>query len=210
MLADGSEKESCRRGHIPIEATYERDPIIAQCAQSSYPGVLDALIERDPMIQDVLRGYLLDGELREPHLQSLAARRPLLIEMDVRVPPPLYETIAPTTHGFYQVIDAGTTSADIREGSARRAEAIARWTQAIGSDIHDAETRNQLLWMHYGDVLYYAHSGRLDRARESLSRALSLAPEARELRAIGEVLANPHLEDPIDVTPFLAGSSMPR
>ena len=39
------------------------------------------------------RGLLLEGELRQPDLQTLAARRPLFVEMDVRVPPALYETI---------------------------------------------------------------------------------------------------------------------
>lgn len=175
-----------------------------------YPGVLDALIERDPMLQDVLRGYLLEGELGESHLQSLAAQRPLFIEMDVRVPQALYETIVPTRHGFYEVVDGGATSADARDASARRQEAILRWTRAIGRNIGDGETRNQLLWIHYGDVLYYAHSGQLERARESLSRALRLAPEARELRAIGEVLADPTLEGPIDTSPFLVGPAASR
>lgn len=193
--------------HWELQATEQSRPDVSLIPMPflGYPGVLDALIERDPMVQDVLRGYLLDGELGEPHLQSLAARRPLLIEMDVRVPQHLYETIAPTSHGYYEVIDGGATSADMREGGARRAVALERWAQAIGHDIHDAETRNQLLWMHYGDVLYHAHSGLLERARESLSRARALAPEARELRAIEAVLEDPNIEGSIDVTPFLAG-----
>lgn len=173
-----------------------------------YPGVLDRLIERDPALTDLLRGYLLEGELRQPDLQSLAARRPLLVEMDVRVPPALDETLAPGP-GYYEVIDGGATDADVRDGSARRAAALESLGRALGAQSVEAETKNQLLWIHYVDALYYARTGRLERARESLARALSLAPEARELQALAGALRDPALEGPVDVTPFLVPGASP-
>ena len=60
-----------------------------------YPGTVDALARRHPQLTDLLRGVLLEGELRQPDLQSLAARGPLLVEMDLRVSRSLYETVVP-------------------------------------------------------------------------------------------------------------------
>ncbi|MDQ3037322.1 MAG: hypothetical protein M3Y87_33315, partial [Myxococcota bacterium] len=195
--------------HWELEATEQLRPdvTLVPIAFLGYPGVVDRLIDRDPELQDLLRGYLLEGELRQPDLQSLAAQRPLLLELDVRVPRALYETLAPHPSGYYEVVESGTTDADVREGSTARAESLAQWARALGADMSDPETRNQLLWIHYADTLYYAQSGVLERARESLSRALTIAPQSRELRGLAEALADPALEGPIDVTPFLVGPS---
>jgi hypothetical protein len=169
-----------------------------------YPGMLEQLIERDPTLSELLRGYLLEGELRQPDLQSLAARRPLLVEMDVRVPALLDDTLAPGPL-FYEVVDAGTTETDVREAATRRAATLERLEHALGADREDRETRNQLLWTHYLDALYYARIGAIPRARESLGRAQSIAPEAAELVLLQQALADPTLEGPIDVSRFLVG-----
>ncbi|UJR86129.1 protein O-mannosyl-transferase family [Sandaracinus amylolyticus] len=169
-----------------------------------YPGVVDHLVERDPSLRELLSGYLVDGELRQPNLQSLAASRPLLIEMDVRVPRALYETIVPGP-GFYEVVDGGATDADVRGGAARRAASLESLARALGPRQDDPETRNQLLWAHYVDALYYAQVGVLERARESVSRALAIQPEALELRALSQRLAEADGETPIDVSDFTVG-----
>src|SRR5690606_631510 len=148
------------------------------------PGVVDALAERDPDVAELLRGQLLEGELRQPDLQSLAARRPLLVEMDVRVPRALYETLVPSGL-YYEVVDAGATDTDVRESDAPHRAVLARLYAHLGDDAREAETKNRLLWMHYLDALYYASAGAREAARHSLRQALAIQPESRDLRAPG-------------------------
>lgn len=170
-----------------------------------YPGVVEAVAARDPDVAELLRGYLLEGKLRQPDLQSLAARRPLLVEMDVRVPLALYETLVPSGL-HYEVVDAGATDTDVRESFAPRRATIARLYSNLGDNANEFETRNRLLWMHYLDALYYASAGAREAARDALRLALAIQPEARELRALARALETEG-EGPIDVAPFVVGGS---
>ncbi|MGF1467523.1 MAG: protein O-mannosyl-transferase family [Sandaracinaceae bacterium] len=168
-----------------------------------YPGVPEALARRDPTVAELLRGYLVEGELRQPDLQSLAARRPLLIEMDVRVPMDLYETIVPDG-AYYAVLDAGATDADVQAGVPRREATILGLTDHVGDNLDEAATRGRLLWMSYVDALYLAAVGERAAARVAVDRALGLAPASPELQGLAAVLAAPG-EGPLDVAPFRVG-----
>ncbi|MFW6051069.1 MAG: protein O-mannosyl-transferase family [Myxococcota bacterium] len=168
----------------------------------TYPGMVDGLVHRAPELREMLAGYLLEGELRQPDLQSLAAQRPLLVEMDVRVPPALYETLVP--RGLYhEVLPDGATDADARLGGATAEAAWARLYGELGQDPRDVETRNQLLWRHYAAALYHAGFGDRTSAARAAERALRVDPQARELRALREALRAG--EGPLDVRPFLVG-----
>ncbi|HEY8430308.1 MAG TPA: hypothetical protein VIL20_18130, partial [Sandaracinaceae bacterium] len=169
-----------------------------------YPGVVDALAARDPDVAELLRGYLLEGELRQPDLQSLAARRPLLVQMDVRVPRALYETMVPAGL-YYEIVDAGATDTDVLEAAGPRRAAIARLRAHLGNDAEERETKNHLLWMHYVDALYYAAVGARDEARASVRAGLAIQPQAAELRALADALADPDETGPLEIAPFVVG-----
>lgn len=170
-----------------------------------YPGVVEALVERDPDVAELLRGYLLEGELRQPDLQSIAARRPLLVELDVRVPLELYETLVPAGL-YYEVVDSGATDTDVMEAAAPHEAVLARLYAHLGEEgVDETETRSELLWIHYMDALYFAHVGARGPAREATRRALALNPQARELLALDAALADPTEEGPLDVSPFVVG-----
>lgn len=171
----------------------------------NYPGVVDALVERDPEVTELLRGYLLEGELRQPDLQSLAAQRPLLIEMDVRIPPELYETIVPAGL-YYEVLDAGATDTDVLEAAGPHAEVIDRLYAHLGDEATRLrETENQLLWLHYVDALYFAGVGNAEEARRAIRRGLAIQPQAAQLQALEQALDR--AEGPLDVRPFVVGPS---
>ena len=167
-----------------------------------YPGTIDALVRREPALAGLLRTQLLEGQPAVSELQSLATTRPVLVELDVRVPVALHETLLPDT-ALYAVEPAGTTDVDIRSAFGRRAEALEGLRVALDSDASDAETRSQLLWIHYNDALYAASVGQRDAARLSVSRALSLSPQARQLVALRRALEVGR--GPIDPTPFMVG-----
>jgi hypothetical protein len=195
--------------HWELDATEQVRPDVTLVPVPflGYPGTVEHLVQRDPSLLDFLRSYLLEGELREPDVQSLAAHRPVLIELDVRVPPDLYDTLAPSPSTlFYEVVDGGATDTDVREAAAQRTATLEALSRELGRDHQDAETRAQLLWIHYVDTLYYAGTGALGRARESCERALRIAPAAAELVELQRVLAAPQREGPLDVRPFLLGA----
>ncbi len=167
-----------------------------------YPGVLDALVAREPALAPMLRGYLLEGELRQPDVQSLAAERPLLVELDPRVPPSLIETIVPSGL-LYSVEPGGATDMDVLRGARVRRAILARLDADLGDQARtNRETRAALVWLHYMDALFFARVGARASAREAAARGLELAPEARELVGLARALEAPG-EGPLDVSPFV-------
>lgn len=166
-----------------------------------YPGVVDALIEREPTLAATLRGYLIEGELRQPDVQSLAAERPLLVEMDPRVPTSLVETTVPTGL-FYEVEPAGAADTDVARGARVREAILSRLYADLGEQPRtNRETREQLVWLHYMDAVFFARVGAREAARTAADHGLALAPEAAELVALRAALEDG--EGPLDVTPFL-------
>src|SRR5690606_7575214 len=171
-----------------------------------YPGMVTELSDAHPELREVLRGYLLHGELRQPDLQSLAAQRPLLIEMDPRVPPALYETMVPA--GLYHaVLPDGATHTDEAHGRRTRDVVLA----TLEADLPPPEARShatnaRLLWLHYTGALYYAGYGDLEAALVATRRGLALSPLERQLRALEAMLMQALLAEtkgPLDVRPFL-------
>ncbi len=168
-----------------------------------YPGVVDAVAERDPDVIELLRGYRLQGELRQPDLQSLAARRPLLLELDVRVPRALYETLIPAGL-YYEVSAAGATDTDVLEAAEPHREVLHRLYAHLGDDAHETETANHLLWLHYVDALYFAAMGAREPAQRAVEQALAIQPRSPELRGLAKAITDSS-DGPIDVTPFVVG-----
>ena len=64
----------------------------------------------------------------------------------------------------------------------------------------------RLIWMHYGDALYYMGYGARGSARKALARGLELQPESSELLAMQRRLSNLEEKGAIDVVPFLPGA----
>lgn len=172
----------------------------------TYPGVAEAIAARHPHLTSLTRSTLVEGEMLAPELQSLAARRPVMVEMDVVVGLDLFDTLAPRG-ALYEVVDGGASARDVIEAAAGRHASLEALTLALGSNLDDRETQAQLLWVHYGDALYFAQMGALGPARISTERALALSPASRELLALrAALLASPEdAHTPIDVRPFRVG-----
>jgi hypothetical protein len=166
----------------------------------TYPGMVDALVDREPELAGVVRGLLLEGELRQPDLQTLAARRPLLVEMDVRVSPALYETVVPAGL-YYEVLADGATDADERSGARAQQLAYERLYARLGTERNELETSNQLLWHHYCDALYYAGFGDKEAAQEAVRRGLAIS-ESAELLALDRALASMGEDQRLDASQF--------
>lgn len=177
----------------------------------TYPELAETLSARHPELASLLRSALVRGELLAPELQSLASRRPVLVDMDPRVGLGVFDTLAPRGL-LYEVVDGGASARDVAETAEARHEALARLARAAAPDPDlpeslSEETRAQTLWVHYGDALYFAHLGVLGPARTSLARALEIAPMSNELLALDAVLREvpEGARRRIDVRPFRVG-----
>jgi hypothetical protein len=166
----------------------------------TYPKLVDRLVKREPELAPLLRSYVLDGRLSAAEVQSLAALRPVFVEMDVRVDREMMDLIVPEQL-YHRVLTADTTDAD--EASAMRAHSE-RWTgiyARIGQPI-DPHTMTQLLWRHYADSLYFAGVGDIHAALRTVTAGLTLNPHARELQMLYAALKEATPGEPMDVTPF--------
>lgn len=173
----------------------------------TYPGMASDLLEEEPALRDLVRGALMTGELRQPDVQSLTMRRPLLVEMDPRVPLALYESLAPL--GLYHaVLPGGATTADVREGGdAQRKEWGGVLTRASWGPGVDPEFEHQVLWRRTHDALFFAALGERDLARDALETALEASPTERILVGLRDALDTPNadgeLSGAIDIRPFV-------
>jgi len=170
----------------------------------SYPGMMDSLVERDPALTELLRAWALDGELTTASLQTLASRRPVFVEMDSRVPGPMWETIVPNGF-FHRVLPDAAYDDDRHEGVLDQEKTWRRLDRLLGApgERMDPGTENRLLWHYYVSALYLAATGERGAAREAVRRGLAINPEAEELRGLRGALASEDGDGPVDVEPFM-------
>jgi hypothetical protein len=96
----------------------------------------------------------------------------------------------------------------LSQAADRRAQVDARLEARVASDLHDPETRRQLLWIRYVEALYYAAHGGRAWALAAAEAGLQLSPHTRELSSLRAALAGS--TGPVDLTPFLPhGSAAP-
>jgi hypothetical protein len=166
----------------------------------SYPKLVDRFVRDEPELTPLLRSYVLDGTLSAPELQSLAALRPVYVEMDVRVTQELMDLLVPEQL-YHRVLTADTTATD--EARAMR-EHAALWGdlyQRIGEPI-EPHTEVQLIWRHYTDSLYFASVGDTNAALRTVGAGLVLNPHSKELLMLQEALKYASPGERIDVRPF--------
>jgi hypothetical protein len=166
----------------------------------TYPSLVDRFVTNEPELTPLLRSYVLDGTLSIAELQSLAALRPVYVEMDVRVTQDMMALLVPE-HLYHRVLTADTTDTDEAQAMHTHAALWGDLYQRIGQPI-DKHTKTQLLWRHYADSLYFAGVGDTNAALRTVSAGLALNPHARELLMMRDTLKDATPGEPVDVTPF--------
>jgi hypothetical protein len=166
----------------------------------TYPSLVDRFVRDEPELTPLLRSYVLDGTLSVPELQSLAALRPVYVEMDVRVTQDMMDLLVPEQL-YHRVLTANTTDTDEARAMHTHATLWGDLYQRIGRPIEN-HTRTQLIWRHYTDSLYFAAVGDTNAALRTVAAGLALNPHARELQMMQEALKAATPGEPIDVTPF--------
>jgi hypothetical protein len=176
-----------------------------------YPGMANQLTDREPALREVLRSYLLEGQMRTSDLQNLAATRPVLVELDPRVQPELFATMVPS-EGLHEVLGDAAYAEDRGPAAEMERRTWQRLDRLLGSRRLESETRDHLLWRAYMSALFHAGVGDRPSARLAVHRALSLSssPPPPELVALQDALGTPpesseggEDSEPLDVRPFL-------
>jgi hypothetical protein len=166
----------------------------------TYPSLVKRYVTNEPELTPLLRSYVLDGALSVAELQSLAALRPVYVEMDVRVTQDMMELLVPE-HLYHRVLTANTTETDEARAMLDHATLWGDLYQRIGHPI-EQYTSTQLLWRHYADSLYFARVGDTNAALRTIAAGLALNPHARELQMMRDALKDATPGEPLDVTPI--------
>lgn len=166
----------------------------------SYPKLVDRFVRDEPELKPLLRSYVLEGNLSAAELQSLAALRPVYVEMDVRVSQEMMDLLVPE-HLYHRVLTADTTGTDEARAMQEHAALWRALYEEIGQPI-DQQSEVQLIWRHYTDSLYFAALGDSNAALRTVAAGLALNPHPKELLLLRNALRNAPPGERIDVTPF--------
>jgi hypothetical protein len=134
----------------------------------------ERLVRAIPQLQPVLRASLLQRELPLTELQSLSARRPLLLELDPARERALYPALLPW--GLYHQVSSSTVSRSDERFAARDADA----RNAVLDAALDEEPGLRgplgalLAARARADADYYAAAGDPDHAAQAGERAHTL------------------------------------
>jgi hypothetical protein len=142
-----------------------------------------ALARARPELQPLLRAILLQGELPLTELQSLAARGPLLLELDPARERALYPALLPW--GLYLQVSSSAVSRSDERFAARDADARnAALDAALGEEpALRAELGALLAARARADADYYAAAGDRKHAAQAADRARELAGDRAPLNA---------------------------
>lgn len=166
----------------------------------TYPSLVDRLVKSEPELIPLLRTYVLDGSLSIAEVQSLAALRPVYVEMDVRVSREMMDLLVPEQL-YYRVLTSEATEADEARAMHEHATLWGDIYRRIGHPIEE-HTKAQLIWRHYTDSLYFASIGDTNAAIRTVDAGLALNPYARELLQMRAALEAATPGERIDVAPF--------
>jgi hypothetical protein len=188
--------------HLELSATERARPdvVLIPVPFLGYPGVADAVARAHPDVAPLVGSFLQTSRIEIDPLLELAARRPVMTELEAHVPPETYRGLLPAGL-LYAVVSPDIVPLLIPSAAAFQYAIQGQLRRRLGSDLREAETSRQLLWVRYMDALYYAAHGQLDFARAAASDAAALSPHDAHVRALVHVLDG--ASGPIDVRPFL-------
>ena len=168
---------------------------------TNYPGMVEDLAGRSPVLRDVLRGILLSGRARIAEVRALAARQTVLVELDPHVDRALYPYLLPAG-AYYQVMPITPAERDRDAAAQRQGQMWSRILQRLGP-LEDTETRAQVFWRRFHDGVYFASVGDRSSARAAVDDALAINDQDEDLRRLALALQRPNadgvLEGPVDL-----------
>lgn len=174
----------------------------------AYPGMVSALIAKEPALAPVFARYLLQPgrAIVARDATSLATVRPVLAELDPDNQSE-YVRYAIPSGPFATLLEAPTTLADVRAAAARHFVRYDQLAAQLNKEPESARESNEvLLWMAFNDAVFFAARGARPEARRAIERALEKSPNETRLHMLREALDRTPGDGPIDVTPVVPRS----
>jgi hypothetical protein len=159
--------------------------------------MVDQLARAHPELAPVLREYVVRGRLELSSLQSLAAERPVYLELDAHVSPELYPTLV--SEGLLsRVLPDGATPAEERTSATSSVQRL----RALYAQLRDQPgVPERIDTLLYFQALQLASRGDREAARELVALPPAESALARELAQLRNELAGSD-RGPLDPRPF--------
>lgn len=186
------------------------DVIVIPVPLLGYPGVVPAMLARDAALGTAMTQHLLrpDREIPARVLSALSSQRQIFVEPDPRSSLAYTPVLLPRGPAM-QVMPEPTTLASVRGAAAAHFARLDALGARVNEDPAGAGAASDgLLWRAYSEALFFSARGARPEARRALQRALTIAPNSRELIALRDALGGPG-EGPIDVRGFLPLGAAP-
>jgi hypothetical protein len=165
------------------------------------PAPLDRLLAREPELGPLVRDVVVRGRPALATLQSLAAERPVYLELGPHIGPDLYPTLV--SEGLLsRVLPDGTTQGDERVASAQLAPRLTRLRARLAAVAPQPDGARRLARSLYYQALQAASLDDRDTARTLLALAAELAPPDEHARALVAALPGEAPIDPSHLGPF--------
>lgn len=165
------------------------------------PAPLESLIEREPELGPLLRDVIVRGNPAPATLQSLAAQRPVFLELEARVRPEVYPTLV--SEGLLsRVLSDNTTHGDERMAAQRVAPRLSYLEKRLRLGPPGPDVAPRLALKLSYQALQAASLDDRELGKQLLGLAGMLAPESERVRALRAALNAPGTLDVLHVGGF--------
>ncbi len=181
------------------------DITVANPTMLAYPGYLNSTLANHDEFKPLARAMLVQGELTESAVASLALLRPFRMEPALELSDEVVRYMRPDGM-LYQTVPEPLAEADVQAASPDYLATWERLYQLLGEGREERETRRMLTWTHFQDALFMARRGDREGALKAVEMARLLAPESPELMGLEETLATGG-RGAVDIAPFVPKTS---
>lgn len=175
----------------------------------AYPGYLNVTLAEHEELKPLARAMLVQGELTESAVASLALLSPFRMEPSLDLSEEVVRYMRPDAM-LYQTVPEPLAPADVEAASPDYLATWQRLYEILGDGRKERETLRMLTWTHFQDALFMARRGDREGAMKAVEMARLLAPESPELKDLLSVL-EAEGRGPVDIAPFVpkTGSDAP-
>ncbi len=156
----------------------------------------------DAELRPLLRAYLLSGELEQAELESLAAKRPVVLDAQPQLSPDLFPALR-LQHFMFEVLGAAASHAEKRNAAADFVAELGQLQDAAGSSLAEPVARPWLAAQTLSTALFLAATGEAESARAAIDFGRPLAAHASGWDALSAALSADPPAKALDVRPFL-------
>lgn len=169
----------------------------------TFPGYFYQKYKSNENIKGLLEDYLTNNTLSEDKITKLALVYPLFAEADLNNLSKIDAYLYPEGP-IYEIKPETVSRTELIESHEQYLKNMQKLSDVIGRDINERDTKKLFTWWYYLDTLIMARNEQKQLAIESLKRAISLAPEDKNLLKVYKLIKNNQLDKLLEINPNLS------